>query len=232
MTTPKTHSGTPRGVRSRVILAAMLAPLSGCGMQGGAMLYMLGVGQGRKIEAQFKLSEGPILIFIDDVHERVDWPAANRHLFNELSQELLRNKAAKKIIPDETLDQLKQTVPDFPKKSCRELGELAGASQVIWIEAQDYLGEPDVFEASRAAYFSVTVKVVDPNQKSDRNLIRLWPASSDGQPVAVSLTGARVAEAKSKDGISKILAEKLAGEIAKLFYEHRADDFEKKDEYQ
>lgn len=232
MTTRKSHNRELHGATSLRIATALLVPLSGCGMQGGAVLYMLGVGQGRKIEAQFKLSEGPILIFIDDVHERVDWPVANRYLFDEVSQELLRNKAAKKIIPDETLDQLKQTVPDFPKKSCREIGELAGASQVIWIEAQDYLGEPDVFEASRAAYFSVTVKVVDPNQKADRNLIRLWPAATEGQPIAVSLTGARVAEAKTKDGISKVLAEKLAGEIAKLFYEHRADDFEKKDEFQ
>lgn len=201
-------------------------------MQGGALLYMLGVGQGRKIEAQFKLSDGPILIFVDDVHERVDWPPASKHLFNELSQELLRNKATKKVIPDETLDQLKQTLPDFPKRSCREIGERAGAAQVLWIEAQDYLGETEVFEASRAAYFSVTVKVIDPAPTTDRDRVRQWPASLDGHPIAVSITGARVAEAKSRDAVAKVLAEKLAVEIAKLFYEHRADDFEKKQEYQ
>lgn len=212
----------------RLLLGALLLTLPvGCTARGGQLLYVLGFGQAPKVEAQFKLTDEPIMIFFDDVHERVDWPATERYVFDELSQALLRHKAAKRIIPLETVEQLRQTVEDFNKRGCRELGERAGATQVMWLEVRDFLAEEQIATPDNAAYLSVGVKVIDATQKESRMRVRLWPVTPEGQFVAVGLSGPEATEGKNKDGIARKLAEKLGEEVAKLFYDHRADDFDR-----
>jgi len=167
------------------------------------------------------------MVFVDDVHERVDWPPARRYLWDDLSQELLRTESATKVVPIETEESLRQTRPDFVKLSVREIGELAGAEQVLWIEVQDFLAEEDITDATNAAYFAVTVKVLNPLEKTDRRRVRLWPESPEGHFVSANMTGAGVVGAKTKDGISRELTAKLAVSIARLFHDHRLEDFER-----
>lgn len=178
--------------------------------------------RGEKIKGEFKLSEGPILVFIDDKNERIDWPAARRFLWDDVSQELIRTKSALKIIPLETEDAIRQTTPNFGELSCRKVGELAGADQVIWIEVQDFRVPEQITEATNAAYFHVTVKVIDPKQ-TERSKIRLWPTTPEGQRVSASMTGGAVLEQKTKDAKSRILTAKLAVEIARLFHDHKKE---------
>ncbi len=167
------------------------------------------------------------MVFVDDVHERVDWPPARRYLWEDVSQELLRTKSATTVVPIDTEEALRQTLPDFAKRSCREIGEQAGAEQVIWIEVQDYLADEDITDSSNAAYFAVTVKVLDPTEKKDRRRVRAWPDSPEGFYVNARMTGASVARAKTKDEISKELTAKLAVNIARLFHDHELEEFEK-----
>ncbi len=203
-------------------------PLGGCTYSGGELLYVLGFGRGQKVEAQFRLAKESILILVDDAAMRVDWPLTRTYLFDALAQELLDNKAAAKIIPRQTLDGLRQSVDDFEKRGCREIGEMAGARQVLWIEVQDFLAEEEVTEADVAAYFSVSVKVINVLEKERRTRVRLWPPSPQGELVSASMTGSEVSIAKTKDAIAKDLAERLAIKIAKFFYDHRLGDFERK----
>jgi len=211
-----------------VLTLACAVSLAGCTYSGGELLYVLGFGRGQKVEAQFRLTKEPILILVDDADIRVDWPLTQTYLFDALAQELRDRKAADKIIPRGTLDGLRQSVEDFEKRGCREIGELAGARQVLWIEVQDFLAEEEVTEADVAAYFSVTVKVVNVLEKERRTRVRLWPPSPQGEVVSVSMTGSEVSIAKTKDAIAKDLAGRLAVAIAKLFYDHRLGDFERK----
>jgi len=210
-----------------ILLPIALLPIVGCTYSGGQLLYMLGFGDAGRVDAQFTLTEGPLLVFIDDFNEQLTTPVAAHYLFDELSQELLRHKAAKKIIPLETIDGIRQSHPDFGKLSAREIGELAGAEQVLWVEVADFLAEEQVFSAADAAYFRVVLRVLDPNEKKRRSRVRLWPVSPAGQQVGTSLTGGRVTELKTPTDISKALAADLAVKIAKLFYEHQLGDFER-----
>ena len=195
-------------------------------MTQGAALYMLGFGQGKIVEAQFRLTQGPLLILIDDSSQRVDWPPAKRYLFDELAQELLRNKAASKIIPLETLAHLRQSHPDFDKRGCRQLGKLAGAEQVLWIEIQSFRADERIEEALVAANFTATVKVIDASG-ADRSRVRLWPTVPQGQRMTATMTGSEVSIAKTKDGIARKLAGQLAVQTAKLFYDFQLGDFER-----
>ena len=183
-----------------------------------------------KVEAKFRLASGPIMVFVDDVNERTDWPPARRYLWEDVSQELIRTESAKKIIPLETEESLRQTTPDFVKHSCREIGERAGAEQVVWIEVQDFLADEEITDATNAAYWTVTVKVLNPSEKTARNRVRLWPDSPEGHYLSASMTGAAVLKAKTKDAISRELTAKLAVNIARLFHDHEIDDYEKAQE--
>jgi hypothetical protein len=215
------------GLAGSVVLACAvtLSSLS-CTYSGGELLYFLGVGRGAKVEARFKLTEGPLMVFIDDVHERVDWPRARAYLCDDLSQELLHNRAAKRIVPRETIDALRQSMADFETRGARELGEMVGAEQVLWVEMHDFLAEERIADPGTAAYWTVTVKVLNAREKESRTRVRLWPTSPEGHIVSASLAGADVDRLKTKDAISKELSEKLVVDIAKLFYDHRKGDFD------
>src|SRR3990172_4474869 len=191
------------------------------------IVALCGACGGEKVAAKFHLTAGPVMVFVDDVHERVDWPPARRYLWEDVSQELLRTESATKVVPIETEESLRQTRPDFVKLTCREIGELAGAEQVVWVEVQEFLAEEDITDATNAAYFAVTVKVLNPTEKTDRRRVRVWPDSPKGHYLSANMTGAGVMGAKTKDGISKELTAKLAVSIARLFHDHQFEDFER-----
>ncbi len=209
------------------LLATAMLLASGCTYSGGKLLFMLGLGEARVLPAEFTLTEKPVLIFVDDYYERLTWPLASRFLFDELSQELLRQKAAKKIIPLSTLDGLRQSHPHFAELSAREIGELVGADQVLWIKVQDFLAEERLGGVDNAAYIHVTLQVLNPHETKRRSRVRLWPVSPNGHLVTFGISGARVAELQASAKISKELAAGVAVEIAKRFYDYQLGDFEK-----
>lgn len=209
------------------VAVLLLVAISGCGYTQGKLLFMLGLGRGDKVEAQFRFTSNPVLVLVDDPGGRLDWPPAWSYLTDDVSEELIRRKAAQKIIPRQTIEQIRQREPDFGKRGCREIGEMAGAEQVLWIEVKDFLADPLISKASAAAYLAVTVRVINVLEKESRTRVRLWPVSPEGKFEMVSISGARVAEAKTRDGISRVLSGKLAEELAKYFYDHRLGDFEK-----
>lgn len=214
------HAGASLGHAARslaqgtVPLILVFLPLSGCSLNGP------------QVKAQYRLGPGPVLVLVDDVSDRVDWPPAKAYLVDDVSAELIQQKAAAKVVPRQTLDGIRQNEADFERRGCREIGELAGAEQVLWLQVQEFLADEQIPDAITAAYFGVTVKVISVAEKEDRSRVRLWPASPEGQLVSVTLSGSDVVRAKTKDAISRELTRKLASDIAKFFYDHRAGTFE------
>lgn len=247
MTTPSTcrlrdarrrrrSSTAPRvAPRRSAVLGCLLAVVlivtsSGCGYTGGKILYALGFGSTKKVEAQFVLTQEPLLIFVDDEHDRVTWPTAQGHLTDSLSQELLRTKATKRIVPFATLQNHMQADPRFAERSCREIGELCGADQVLWLRVDDFLVEEEYYDPHRAAYATVSVKAIDVKWKDKEDgRPRLWPGSPEGHMVTVALTGSEVLRLETREEITRELCSVLAVKVAKLFYEHRLEDFEKEE---
>ncbi len=236
------HQGTPRGRKAAVrterprglkpaarflVGAIALATLpAGCGYAGGELLYMLGFGRAKKVEAKFRLTDEAILILVDDPGHRLDWPMAKRHLTDSLGQALIKNDAAKRVIPFETLTSLRQDDPNIDRRGCREMGQIAGAEQVIWIEVQDFRAVREIETDDEAAYFTVSVKVINAGTREPGARARLWPVSPRGHTSSVALKGGDILRLKTRNGVSKELAGKLAKRIARLFYDHRLNDFE------
>jgi len=166
-------------------------------------------------------------VLVDDLAGRVDWPPSINYLTDDLSQELIKNDAAGKIVPRRTTANLRRDHSDYDKMSAQKIGRLAGAEQVLWIEVQEYFANPEIFEPTNAAYFSVTIKVIEPNEKTDRMQVRTWPTSPRGHYVNATLASHVVTDAGTPDAIGRKLSKALSTKIAKLFYDYRPGDFEK-----
>jgi hypothetical protein len=216
-----------RGFLPLLLLATAWPLLPGCGYSGGQFLYALGAGRMKKVPAQITLTQNPLLILVDDDGGNIRHPPARRYITEAVAQELLRRNAAKRIVPPETIDALRQVHANFDQRGCREVGEMAGAEQVLWIQVQDFLADEEISGASDAAFITVTVKVINVLEKEDRSRVRLWPSSPAGTAVSTGISGARAIELKSTDAISMQLSEDLAVKIAKFFYTHRPGDFDK-----
>jgi hypothetical protein len=160
---------------------------------------------------------------VDDHGATITDPLFPRTFEGELAEELIKTKSAKRIIPPETLGALRQTVADFEKKGCRELGEMAGATQVVWIQIQGFYAEEVFSDASEAAFIQATVKVINVLEKENRARVRLWPVIATGTPVTATLDGPLVARLKTKPAISNELAARLARMVARFFHDHRLD---------
>jgi hypothetical protein len=216
------------GGAALALLAGALLSLTACTYSGGELLFMLGLGRGELIEAKFRLTDKPIVILVDDDNDLVDWPAAKYRLADSLAQELLKNEAAAKIVPQATVQRMRQADMEFDSMPCDVAGRRAGAEQVIWLKVEEFIAREDVRDIGKAAVFTVSVKVIN-TQAKQRADVRLWPKGREGQFCSVDLTASEVSVEKTKDAISRKLADELAVRVAKLFYDHRLGEFEKEE---
>ncbi len=205
----------------------MLAGVLGCGYSQGQLLYMLGAGRGQLIKPEFVLTTAPVLVMVDDQSEKVTYPPSKLHLAESVADELLRNKAALKIVPEESLAAYRQTDPEFARRGAREIGEKLGAEQVLWLEIQDYLVSEEIEDALAAARCTVSVKVLNVLETKDRLRVRVYPSTPEGRLLSIKMTGSELVPLKSRERISKELMSRLSVAVAKLFYEYRLGDFEK-----
>ena len=56
--------GRARRPGTRMLMVLSCLSLCGCTYSGGQLLYMLGFGRGQKVEAKFRLTDGPVMILI------------------------------------------------------------------------------------------------------------------------------------------------------------------------
>ena len=162
--------------------ALLIACVAGCGMQAGTLFYFLGAGRLHTVEAEFALTEGPLLILVDDLNERLTWGPARDRIAEELAKELLEHEAAAKIIAPQTLKRHRRTQAGFDDLKCTQVGRLVGADQVLWIDVQAFYAEEEVHDTTQAASLAVTVRVINPNERKDRAKVRLWPSNREESP--------------------------------------------------
>lgn len=193
-------------------------------MQAGALAYFLGFGGQHKVKAEYTLSSGPILILMDDYAGRLFWPEVGDLLATTLAEELLTHKATEKVISNDAVRRLRQVHEDFDQYSCRRVGETVGADQVLWIEVAEFFASESVEDTTVAARLGVTVKVINPKGTKKTRTVRLWPTEQEGRPARAELSSNDISRAGTRPAIARVLASKLAVDIARLFYDHTLDD--------
>jgi hypothetical protein len=207
-----------------LLLAVSSLLLPGC----GRFLYLTGFGSAEQVEAKFKLTEEPILVLLDDPGDRLQWPPAEYLIFDAITQELLRTESAKKIVPFETIQRLRQTDEKYYDRSCRWLGEQAGAKQVLWLKIDNFLLPAHAMDVQDAAYVSLSVKVIDvTTEKGSASKARLWPQSPAGELVSASLPAETVTRLDDPRSVCSALGDAIGMKVARLFHDHQLGDTEK-----
>lgn len=214
------------GVACRLFALALALSASGCGMTGGKMLYFLGYGRGRKIPAQFELPPGKLLILVDDAHELVTWPQAREMLAEQTARELVRHEAVDQVISNRSLLNLRQSDPDFDRRSAQAVGREIGADTVLIMQVREFLASDRIEDTEAAARMSVAIKVIDAREDTSSSRVRLWPTLGDGHLESIEMPATRVHSLKSEKAIAQALTHALGRNVARLFYQHTYGDVE------
>lgn len=212
-------------MRNRMILAWVclsLAGSAGCGPRAGTVLYFLGMGKGQDIPADYELPQKPLLILVDDEYDLVHPPHARDALVDALSKELRDRDLADKITSNEELAKVRQNTPNFDKRGAREVGELVKADIVLWLRIRRFTLPDDLEAAMQPCFFGVALKVLDV-KASKREDVALWPKEREGKFVEVKVSPHDLRAAGNIREAHRVMAEKLAQDVAKLFYTHEED---------
>ena len=201
--------------------------VSGCGAQAGALGYWLGVGRGKKVKAQFKFPPGRLLILVDDSRGLVEWPQACEHLARFVGEDLLRRDAVEEVVSNDSLARLRASDADFHKRSAQEIGRLAGADTVLWLEVREFFAPQEIQDTSSAAKMSVSVKVLNVHEEKRSDLVRLWPDDEYGHIEEIELRAVEVHTLeRAENAVSLSMTRKLSKQIARLFFDYKLGELE------
>jgi len=220
----KNHcNGRRAGVALGGLGLAAVVLLGGCGPQAGAALYWMGVGQGKKIKAQFTLTKGPLAVFVDDPSGLVSVPEAANLLITELDKNFRSRKINANVVSPERLAREVYSRPESQNWSIRQVGEKLGAEQVLHIRVRRFRLHDEPGDPLYQGQWQVTIKVVSTQRQPD---VRLWPKSIEGHDVAVVTSSEHSDDEAFGVEVARRMARMLAQEITFLFCDHTARERE------
>jgi hypothetical protein len=211
-----------------VLTLATGIALSGCAKLG-VLAYFMGAGRGKKIQAEYILPEGKLLILVDDPRELVTWPQARELLVQFTGEALLSHEAIDAVISPESIAKFRQMDPEFDKYPATVIGEKVGAETVMWLQVRDFFAPTEIEDTSTAAKLAVTIKILNVGEERRADRVRLWPDDRDGYLVETELSAIGVDKLQGDNAVAKELARKTAVQIGRLFYQHTLGEIEDED---
>ena len=176
---------------------------------------------GEVIDPQYTLTQGPLLLLLDDRDSVVTEPQAIRHLHKTVSDAFLEYRVNRRVVPFEDWRALQRSARNDDRLTIREIGEKLGADQILYIRVGRFTLRAEPGAPLFKGEFVARVKVLSTERDRD---VRLWPRREAGHKVAVTTPPISSEGDKSAGDVARELAAKLADAVAKLFYEHRALD--------
>jgi len=203
-------------------LAAVVL-LAGCGPKAGAALYWMGVGQGKKVKAQFTLTKAPLAVFVDDPSGLVSVPEATNLLITELARDFRTRNINANVISPEKLARVVYSRPESQNWSTRQVGEKLGAEQVLHIRVRRFRLRDEPGDPLYKGQWQVTIKVISTERRPD---VRLWPKSIEGHDVTVVTPAEHSDDEAYGVDLARRLARMLAQQITFLFCDHTVQEQE------
>ena len=173
---------------------------------------------GDKIPAEYTLTKGPLLVFIDAADSAPIEQHAVRQLHKTISDAFLESGANRRVVPFENWQALQQSAKGYNRLSIREIGEKLGADQVLYLRVDRFVLEDEPNSPLYKGECVVRIKVLSTEGKHD---VRLWPREEKGKRVSAGTDPIAKDGGKSSGDIAKELATKTGDVVAKLFYEYR-----------
>lgn len=190
--------------------------IAGC---AGVSWFVAAFSPPQKVKALYKPPKGKrFLVFVDDITHPVAYEPLKRQLTERLNKQLLTNKIAGETIKYERLLDLMAATPSFNQLTVVPIGQKLDAELVLYVIIEDFaLKESEVSPLWRGT-LKTTVRIVDVNARPPT----LWPTDrAEGYPVErVQTPSIDEPSPTYSEEVAKMLAEKMADKIAKLFYDH------------
>jgi hypothetical protein len=209
------------------LFAAVCCATSGCGSRAGAFWYFFGPQQQQIVKARFKLTTGSLLILFDESTAVDTPPDVYDVVVQSLTDEFGRRDINKQVVPLARVHDLRRQGAEVNDRGrlrgIRELGRKVNAEQVLWMHPKEFSMSDTPETSLDPAKLSVAVKVINA-QAEDREQLRLWPVSEDGELVNITVSPADVRRTKTRNELIKKMADKLAVEIGCLFRDYDAAD--------
>ncbi len=209
-------------MRTRTALALgglLLISQTGCGGTAGAWLWWL-TNPERKVEAEYKIGPGRLLILVDDDKGRLPNPTMRPLLRTALVKQFEEHKVCKEFVPVEAIVRLRQRDSQFARRGAREIGRRLDADIVLQLNVRTFTLHHNTVKPAYKGQFMVTVKVLDAHATSPED-VRLWPQSTEGKTVEVETELHTGKGSSYDDQLTRRLCDEMAEKIAKLFYEHK-----------
>jgi hypothetical protein len=200
------------------VLIALSALVVGCNIVLPVAYIVEGPGT---IDAQYTLPDRKTLVYIDDRANIVN-PTTLRAIIAETTTQLLMEKAkiTSTLNPRDAIALVSRSDRNSELLSIQDIGEMAGAEQIVYVEMYAFAPSPDGYTPQ--PYASCQVRVIDITNRT-----RLFPDPANQETPSVQVTARTPAvnpevfnSRASALKAYQVLAVMTGEEIAKLFYEH------------
>jgi hypothetical protein len=201
-----------------VSLACAMLLASGC-RQISALATLL--APPKKVKPVFVPPKDKILlVFVDDMLNPVSYEPAKRRLTEQLNKQLVEHKVVAKTVPYERMLEFMSRTPKFNSLSVSEIGRKLDADLVLYIQVNQF-SLKDIEESPLwHGRMHVTVRVVDVAKART-----LWPTDrAAGMPLdPVEIPEVENPSTTYAGHLARQIADEMADQIAKLFYEYTVD---------
>lgn len=203
-------------IRAFVLAVALLLVTlgSGCAAAGFAA-YVLQPPP--KVEAKYKPTSRPIVVFVDSDHARGSGAqalAVRDSLASFIVEELQKNKVGEVVESYKVYDLRTSDPKAFKTMTVDEVGRRTGGEQIIYVDLKKVaVGETTGGKLLRGELVAI-VKMVDATTGKT-----VWPDNlSEGYPLDLDTPFTMSDETTSVESMREGIARSAADQIAKLFY--------------
>lgn len=205
-------------VRAIVLTAVCVLVLSlcgGCAVIGWTVSLFV---PAETVPAEYEPPKGKAyLVFVDDVAAPVEHEGVKRELTEQLNARLEQHKIASRTIDYGDMVKLVAATPQFQRMPVSEVGRKLGADVVVYVQIKRFELSEYAHSSTWNGLMEVSVRVVDVAEQK-----RLWP---EDRPAGFPVDPVHMPQVDldTRDQIarmSKMLAERTAERIIRLFVEH------------
>lgn len=203
-----------------VLAVAACCCISGCNIVGPIAAVAT---PPPKTPAMYTLQDVPTVVFIDDRDNMVNPASLRRVIADTASSEILDEELVSMTIsPQDAMLIASRSDRNNALMNVEEIGKAVGAHQVIYVKITQFAATEDGYTPVPVA--SAAVKVIDVIGRTrvfpGSEMAEGYPVRCSGKPVDPTMYASRT----SRMQIYESLAKSLGDEIAKLFYEHEAQE--------
>jgi predicted small lipoprotein YifL len=201
-------------IRAALLLTALLAPLSGCGLKAAA--YFLSPPQVKEAEFEFP-ERAQVALVLDPARPQFEHPVFERALYDRLVEIFREKKSTAELIAPREAMSLKRQHADFGSWSVQKIGRELGATHVLYVRVAELQSRESSAHPVLNPRAELRVKVISVERPPES--ARVWPIEEkDGRTFSSSRQIEESADSTAEDSAMTKLARDIGWLVASPFF--------------